>query len=324
MEQINRQAHGALDHLYGILDAGERGYAVAAANVNNRALKMLFKTYARQRADSKAELAEQIENPRFGLRALIDLAAMIHRGRINIFAALTIGEENRERVVMKEVGEEAALKAYKKALGRPLPRPIKELLQRQFMAVEEVVEQVRLMLGVGGQQLVVRLYDSKADAARALKALQQAHFDPAAVQRIAVDRETEVYEAKPGGNLFETILSGATGGSMWGAVSGTLAGFGVLRLPGLGLERAPLATQEFAWAVVALGAIMAGAFVGAVIGAFIGWGVNDADAYIYDEGQQRGQALLKLQTAPQNARRAAQIMAQVNREVRAERRHAPA
>ena len=40
--------------------------------------------------------------------------AIVHRGRMNIFAALTIGERSRERVVLREilVGERAAVTAY--------------------------------------------------------------------------------------------------------------------------------------------------------------------------------------------------------------------
>jgi len=192
MEKANRQARKALDHLYAILDAGERGYAVAAANVSNRALKMLFKTYVKQRTDFKIELARQIENLRADSRSLIGVTAMIHRGSINIFTALTIGEENRERVIMNEapMGERAAPRAYEQALGSPLPAQTRKLVQKQYESVQDVVGQVRLMRGVDGRQLVVRLYDNEADASRAAKALRQADFDPAAGQRVPVQRET--------------------------------------------------------------------------------------------------------------------------------------
>lgn len=44
MESYTQHRRGALHHLYMILDAGEQGYRDAAANVSNRALKMLFWT----------------------------------------------------------------------------------------------------------------------------------------------------------------------------------------------------------------------------------------------------------------------------------------
>ncbi len=323
MEESNRHVVMLLDHLYLILDAGERGYAVAAANVNNRALKLLFKTFARQRAEFKGQLREQIENLRAQSPSMIRMMAMIHRGRINIFAALAIGELNRERVVIREVlvGERAALRAYQKALNSGLTEQAKGLVERQYQAVQDVVQQVRLMGGSNGRQLVVRLYDGEAEASRAVKALQHAGFDPKGMEKVPVEQAVQLYEAGGRSTLFETMFSGATGGAMWGAVSGILAGFGVLQLPGLGLENAPLPIQESVWAQVALGAIVAGAFVGAVLGTFIGWGIQSEDAYLDRESRQRGQMMLRLHTESDKAARAAEIMAQVNREVRAERQH---
>ncbi len=123
MERLDQRARGALHHLYVILDAGEKGYRVATANVSNRATKVLCRTYARQRADFKDEVEEIIGPQRGGFRSLIDFLAGIYRGRINIFAALTIGDQNREQWVLKEVlvGERAALKAYQRALRSGLP-----------------------------------------------------------------------------------------------------------------------------------------------------------------------------------------------------------
>ena len=194
MDRSNRESIGALSHLYSIVEAGERGYAVAAANVNNRGLKLLFKTYARQRADFKQEFKAELERMTGGFRPGSSFPAMIHRGRINIFAALTIGEQSRERVVLREVlvGERAALKAYENTLATLLPTGVKELIQRQYQAVQKVVHEVRLMRGIDGKQLVVRLYDSEADAARAVKALKQAHFDTASIEKSSIEQATEL------------------------------------------------------------------------------------------------------------------------------------
>ncbi len=316
MDGINARARRVIGHLCDILDAGERGYAVAAANVNNRALKMLFKTYAQQRARFKAELQEQAGQSSAGFHSPIEFMAMIHRGRINIFAAMTIGDLNRERVVLKEVllGERAALRAYRRALDNGLPGPLQHLIRRQYSVIQETVGQVELMRGKAGKQVVVRLYDSDAEARRAAKALQDAGFEPASMEKIPIEDATDQYHGQGNAAVFETILSGAAGGALWGSVSGALAGFGVVHLPTLGLLHAPLAVQEMAWAQTALGAIFAGGFVGAVLDAFIGWGIQGGDTYLYNESQRRGRALLKLQTSQMRAAQADQIMAQINRE----------
>ena len=323
MNEMNERARRALEDLSVILEAGERGYAVAAANVNNRALKLLFKTYARQRADFRAEWRE-LAGRRGAPRRLVGLMAKVHRGRMDIFAALTIGEQNRERVVLKEVlvGESAALKAYERALEDGLPDGWTGPVERQYEELRKVVEQVRLLHGEHGRQLVVRLFDSQRDAQRALQDLQRANFDLSTVEQAAVEKETSSYQGERRGRLVETILSGVLGGAMWGLVSGALAGIGVLQLPGLGLEGAPAAVRGFAWAVTALAAIFSGGFVGGMLGTFIGWGIQGGDAYLYNESQQRGQVLVRLRTEAQRAEEAAQIMAQVNREARARQRQA--
>jgi uncharacterized protein (TIGR02284 family) len=135
------------------LDAGERGYVAASANVNNPALKLLFKKYPRQRAEINGELAKRFRKPEVGFHARIQVLSMIHRGRLNIFAAMTIGDQNQARVVLNEVrvGERAALLAYEELLKKLLPTDIKGLLERQYKLVRAVVEQVRLKHGVDGR-----------------------------------------------------------------------------------------------------------------------------------------------------------------------------
>ncbi len=324
MERTDRNAVESLDRLCVILDAGEKGYAVAAANVNNRALKMLFKGYARQRAEYKQELRNEIERLGGGTHSLVAVLAAIHRGRINIFAALTIGEEKRERVVMKEVliGERAALRTYERVIDSGLPARLNEIVRRQYEMIQRVVSEVELLRGKGGRQEAVRLFDTAQDAKRAMESLRQAGFDSGSVERSQVDGEALSYDGGRRRTLFETILSGAAGGALWGAVSGALAGFGVLSLPGPSLQHACLALREMAWAGTALGAVVAGGFVGAMLGAFIGWGILGGDNYVYAETREHGQVMLKVRAEEKRAEQASQIMARVNREARSQARHA--
>ena len=150
----NQRVVKELDHLYRIVEAGERGYAVAASNVGNRALKILFQTFAQQRANFKEQLSGEIQ--RLGGHVLVSSSflGMVHRGRIDIFAALTIGAENVEKLILKEVmiGERVALGTYENTLDRDLPPDTREIVARQFEEVRRVVHQVRLMRGRNGNK----------------------------------------------------------------------------------------------------------------------------------------------------------------------------
>jgi len=314
----NRQTLRALGSLYRIVEAGERGYAVAAANVNNRGLKLLFKSFAQQRANFKTEIFDEMQ--RLGGRlpsSISSVLAIIHRGRIDIFAALTIGDENVERVVLKEVvfGERVALRAYENTLKKDLLPDVREIVARQFEAVRRVVEEVNLMRGRAGQRLLVRLYDTEVDANRAIQMLKKAGLAQESIERVAVDKATVLYRGR-GTTILETILSGIVGGAFWGAVIGVLAAVGVLQMPAWIPSAGPLIDQRL-WAFIVLVlCIVGGAFVGTVIGTFIGWGISSGDAYLYDHGLERGRILVKLLADEASASKIWRILAQVNVESR--------
>src|SRR5262249_4425987 len=144
----------ALQYLYRIVEAGERGYAVSAINVNNQGLKILFRAHAQQRLKFKNEILSEMRDLGRGAPPRGSYRGVLHRGRINIFAALTIGKEEREMVVLKEilVGERVALRAYETVLNKNLPPRVREVVARQYDQVRGVVEQVQLLRGKEGKR----------------------------------------------------------------------------------------------------------------------------------------------------------------------------
>ena len=314
-----QQTLKALSALYKMVEAGERGYAVAAANVDNRGLKLLFKSYAQQRANFKTEIFEQMRLVGGNAHPPItSILAMIHRGRIDIFAALTIGAENVEKVVLKEVtlGEGVALRTYENTLKKDLPPEIREVIARQSEEVRRVVDKVRLMQGIEGKRLLVRLYDTEKDANRAMESLREAGLTQESIEKVPVDKTAALYTGR-GTTVLETILSGAVGGGFWGAVIGVLAVLSVLQMPNWNPSAQALIDQRL-WAFIALLLCIAGGtFVGTIIGTFIGWGIQSSDAYLYDHGLERGHFLIKSLVDEARASKAWRTLAQVNIESRA-------
>ncbi len=316
------QAIKPLSYLFRIVEAGEKGYAVAAANVDNRGLKLLLKSHAQQRANFKVEIFAEMKRLGSTVSPRSSVRGMLHRGRIDIFAALTIGDENRERVVLKEVlvGERVALKAYERTLKAELPDETRDMVLRQFEQVRRDVDQIQLMLGRSGKRLVVRLYDTSTDATRAVHALMRAGFSGKQIEKVNVDmlsgsrKPLQLYKGR-GSTVFETILSGATGGALWGALNGALVAVGIMNMAGFGLEFGALTLTQFA-GLAALNCVAGGAFVGGMIGAFIGWGITSGDEYLSDQAVERGKVLVKVLTEAPRASEAWGILAQVNREAR--------
>ena len=309
-------ARNALVNLYKIVEAGEKGYAVVAANVSNHALKILYKSYAQQRFQFKEEIFAEIQRLGGHARPRDNFLGLVHRGRIDIFAALTIGAENVEKVVLKELllGETVAVKAYQKTLKKDLPPETREILGRHFDEVRNVVEQVRLLKGQNGKRLVLRLYDSKTDAEEALQSLKSAGFSEKAIEMENWNHGThsELYKGR-GTTFLETMISGAVGGAIWGMVAGGLAAINIIQIAAINSEKA--APVIFLLAI--LGSIVAGAFIGGMIGLFIGWGISSEDNYVYDDSIKHGEILMRTIVDAPRAARAGRIMEQVAVETQA-------
>ncbi|HLF88225.1 MAG TPA: PA2169 family four-helix-bundle protein [Anaerolineales bacterium] len=312
-----------LSNLYRIVEAGEKGFAVAAANVSNRGLKAHFKSYAQQRAQFKSEILAEIRRHGGDFKPRASIRGIIHRGRIDIVATLTIGAESKEKVVLNEavLGERVAMRTYEKTLESELPSETQAIVAQQIEKVREVSERVNLLRGKEGKRLVVRLLDSEKDADRAVQALKNAGFLEEVIERITLSEAIELYEGK-GITVLETVISGAFGGSLWGSLIGALAGISVAQVPGL--EPFGATTIQGAWAFVALSGILLGGFFGAVLGLFIGAGVSEEDIYLYDQSIKDGQIVVRAVVDEGRAKEAGQIMAQINLESRAQAREAPA
>jgi len=310
-------ARKALISLYKIVEAGENGYAVVASNVKNRALKILFQSYSQQRRQFKDEIFREIQRLGGESRPKSSILGMIHRGRIDIFATLTIGDENVEKVLLKEVrlGERVALNTYERTLKQDLPPVTHALVEQQFQEVRKVVDQIRLLRGQDGKRLVLRLYDSRKDAEQALQSLKKAGISEQTIK--IEDFNPPVFEPSKGRGttILETILSGGVGGGIWGIVAGILAVISIVQIAALN-ERA---ASPIVVVMTLLGLIAAGVFIGSMIGLFIGWGVTSQDDYI-SETVKDGEVLMQTLIDESLASKAWRIMNQVAIAARA--RHA--
>ena len=284
-------ASRALSYLCRIVEAGEKGYAVSAANVSNQGLKLLLKSHAQQRSRFKSEILAEIQRLGSKLKPRNSIRGVLHRGRINIFSALAAGNEEKEKIILNEimVGEKIALKTYEATLKKELPYETQKLISRQYAEVKKVVEQIELIKGKEEMRLIVQLFNSEKHADTAIRELKNAGFQLDSIQLISIHDSIELYTTK-GKTVFETSLSGSVGGALWGCLIGTLAGIGAEETAALGA--APVASV---WILIALGGIFAGALIGASLGFAIGTGISQEDSYIYNKSIKHEDILLLTQ-----------------------------
>lgn len=307
----DKQVQDALGRLYGILEAGEKGYATAASSAHRRGVKRLYKSYAQQRANHKQEILDEIQRLGGDFNPGSSLPGMIHRGRVAIFATMTIEDDKREKVILKEValGERYAVKTYQETLALELPAETRQLVERQYEEVRKVVNQVHLLRGEQGQSLVVNLYDSEEDANQSIQALKSAGFPPAAIEKSVLNPAVDFYPNK-GTTVTETTLSGAVGGMIWGSLIGVLAALGANQttLPGVIGPNDDIGIRV----LIALGIIALAAVVGGLIGLVIGNGISENDTYEYQQSMQNGRYLVKAVVESARANDAARLLDQIH------------
>ena len=313
MAANNRQLVRTLNRLYRICQAGARGFEVVGENVSNRGLKVLLKSYAQQRAQFARELEEEIHRLGGEISRRRSIRGIVHRGRIDIKATLTIGPQNVEDVVLSEaiLGEQAAARTYRRALQKEMPSETRAMVERQAREIHSVSERVEHLRGRAGRRLVVRLFDSEALVEEAVAELEHNRFSVDTLETITLD---EVTGADAGGlqatSIDETIVSGAVGGAIFGSIFGAVAGIGILLFPGL--QTMLQMDAQSAWAIVALIGTFTGAFFGVILGFLVGLGIAEEDRYLYDDSLKHGSKLIMLETSSHRAGEAARIMQQVN------------
>src|ERR1044071_256146 len=123
---------------------GEQGFRTAADGVKRSDLRTLFLTYSQQRAQFAAELQSEVRHLGGDPEETGSVAASLHRGWINIKAAVT-GEDEGAVISECERGEDSAVRNYQSALNEDLPANLRETIERQYAQVKEAHDRIRAL-----------------------------------------------------------------------------------------------------------------------------------------------------------------------------------
>jgi uncharacterized protein (TIGR02284 family) len=297
----------ALNSVYRIVEAGEKGFATAATNIHRPGIKVMLKSYAQQRALFKEQIEQELARLDSGSVPGSSILGIIHRGRVAIFAAMTIEDDARQRVILKEaaLGERYARDTYERVLKHDLPPETRALLEQQYVAVRAVDEHIDLMRGANGKRQLVRLFSSEANAQSATQAVKDAGVPAEAVEKIPVSRNLQLYRGV-GFTTLETGLSGAFGGALWGGLAGLIIGLGVAVTPVQ--EQIGAGSILATWALLTFIILLIGAVIGVVLGLVIGVGIHQDDQLLYERSTQDGQTILRVLVAEHQAHEIDQIL----------------
>ena len=132
----------SLNNLIETCRDGENGFASAAEGVTDVSIKMAFQTYAQQRNQFAAELQSEVRMLGGDPQTTGSVAGALHRGWINIKAAVT-GKNEHSILEECERGEDSAKKNYQQALEENLPPKIQNLVNRQYHEVITAHDTIR-------------------------------------------------------------------------------------------------------------------------------------------------------------------------------------
>lgn len=138
----NDEVISVLNGLIETCKDGQEGFKTAAEGIKDNSIKSLFLEYSQQRAQFAGELQGLVRSLGGDPEKTGSVAAALHRGWMDIKAAVT---GNDETAVLSECerGEDSAVKMYEEALQKTLPANIAGVIQRQHQAVREAHDRVR-------------------------------------------------------------------------------------------------------------------------------------------------------------------------------------
>ena len=138
----NETISRALTDILNLNRTSVKGYQEAAEEVKNPELKSKLSQFSQQRAGFVSDLEGFAKQ--YGINdhdtntvesVANDAAAAVHRGWINIKAAIT-GQDDSSVLAAAETGEATALKAYETALSsNDIPAGAKSVFQQQHDAI---------------------------------------------------------------------------------------------------------------------------------------------------------------------------------------------
>ena len=122
---------------------GQYGFQSAAEKVKNADFKTLFNELSMQRQEYVAELQRLVSSVGEEAEKSGSLAGTLHRGWIDIKAALSSGDEHTI-LAECERGEDSAVAEYRDALEHDeLPVNVRAVIRQQYMGVQAAHDRVR-------------------------------------------------------------------------------------------------------------------------------------------------------------------------------------
>lgn len=140
----NDDVISTLNNLIETCKDGQEGFRQAAEGVERSDLKSLFFEFSQQRAHFAGELQTIVQQLGGDPETSGSTAGALHRGWINIKAAVT-GRDEKSILNECERGEDVAKDAYKDAMENELPANVLDVVNNQYESIRMAHDRVKAL-----------------------------------------------------------------------------------------------------------------------------------------------------------------------------------
>ena len=140
----NSDIVSTLNELIETCKDGQEGFKQAAEGVERSDLKSLFFEFSQQRAHFAGELQDIVQTLGETPETAGSTAGALHRGWINLKAAIT-GKDEQAVLNECERGEDSAKNTYRDALKKPFPSAIADVIQNQYESIQMAHDRVKML-----------------------------------------------------------------------------------------------------------------------------------------------------------------------------------
>ncbi|MBK8465146.1 MAG: PA2169 family four-helix-bundle protein [Chloracidobacterium sp.] len=144
----NDDVISTLNGLIQICRDGQQGYKESAEGIERSDLKSLFYEFSQQRSEFAGVLQGLVRSLGGEPETEGSFAGAVHRGWIDIKAAITGGDENS---VLNECerGEDSAKAAYSDALKLSLPANVDDIVRQQAQSIQAAHNRIKELRDAG-------------------------------------------------------------------------------------------------------------------------------------------------------------------------------
>lgn len=293
----HRDTAATINHLIQVSNESKRDFYAAAEQMENRALKLLLKAYAQERARFVRELQQSITQTPAAPAG--NPLGFFHRGWLDLKAALVVRRQRRHRLLLAELEqlESQTVNAYAKAATQGLPADVRTIIERQYERIRTIHNRLDVLSKQLERRVALRLFDQVEEADQAIARLAQLGIPRSDLAIIPIEQiaaYTNDQKARPRATR-EAIITGGLLGLLAGGALGLLYGsFHRFYFPELdGLIGT---TPNGVMLEMGLYGALIGLLFFLIFSTLIASSAAETDAYLYEDSFQNGNTLVAVFT----------------------------